>query len=179
MILDAAYRCFARHGVRRTTMEDIAATAGMSRPAVYQYVRNKDEVFRRLAERLFTTATVAARTALVSEGDLAGRLYGILEPRLALTRQVFRDSPHATELLGEHARLTADLDAALTADLKRFVTAALVAAEVPRRAARETAEIAVALARGVEADRSDERATARRLRRGLILIVAGLDADAD
>jgi TetR/AcrR family transcriptional regulator len=44
-ILDAAYRCFARHGARRTTMDDIAAEAGLSRPAVYQYVRNKDDVF--------------------------------------------------------------------------------------------------------------------------------------
>jgi TetR/AcrR family transcriptional regulator len=175
-VLDATYHCFARHGVRRTTMEDIATAAGMSRPAVYQYVRNKDDAFRRLAERLFATARAAARAAAGEAAALPDRLFGILGPKLALTQRVFRDSPHATELLGEHARLTVDLDAALAADLKRLVVAALVAAEVPRRDAREIAEIAVALTRGVEADRSDDRATERRLRRGLALIVAGLDA---
>jgi AcrR family transcriptional regulator len=173
-VLDATYRCFARHGVRRTTMEDIAAAAGMSRPAVYQYVRGKDDAFRRLAERLFASVRASARAAAGEGGALPDRLFGILGPKLALTQRVFRDSPHATELLGEQARLSADLDAALTTDLKRLVTAALVAAAVPRRDAREVAEIAVALTRGMEADRSDDRAPARRLHRGLALLVAGL-----
>jgi TetR/AcrR family transcriptional regulator len=173
-VLDATYHCFARHGVRRTTMEDIAAAAGMSRPAVYQHVRNKDDAFRRLAERLFAEARAAARVAAGAAGALPERLFGILGPKLALTQRVFRDSPHATELLGAGARLSADLEAALTADLKRLVTAALVEAGVPRRDARETAEITVALTRGMEADRSDDRACTRRLRRALDLLVAGL-----
>ncbi len=53
-ILDAAYASFTRHGVKRTTMDDIASAAGMSRPSVYQYVRGKDDAFRRLAQRLST-----------------------------------------------------------------------------------------------------------------------------
>ncbi|MFF3326299.1 helix-turn-helix domain-containing protein [Streptomyces sp. NPDC002889] len=36
-VLDAAYETFTKHGVRRTTMEDIARTADMSRAAVHQY----------------------------------------------------------------------------------------------------------------------------------------------
>ncbi len=48
-ILDAAYVCFTRHGVRRTTIDDIARQSGMSRGAVYQCVRNKQEAFRLLA----------------------------------------------------------------------------------------------------------------------------------
>jgi len=31
-VLDAAYQCFTRHGVRKTTMDDIAAAAGMCPP---------------------------------------------------------------------------------------------------------------------------------------------------
>ena len=34
--LDAAETCFERYGVAKTTMEDIAKMAGVSRPTVYR-----------------------------------------------------------------------------------------------------------------------------------------------
>ena len=64
-VLDATYECLTRYGVRRTTMEDIASVAGMSRAAVYQYVRNKDDAFRGLAEA--TLSDYLVRTERLSE----------------------------------------------------------------------------------------------------------------
>ncbi|MFI8083682.1 TetR/AcrR family transcriptional regulator [Kitasatospora sp. NPDC086009] len=49
--------------MRRTTMDDIAGAMGVSRSAVYQYVRGKDDAFRRLAERLHRQALARARRA--------------------------------------------------------------------------------------------------------------------
>jgi AcrR family transcriptional regulator len=43
-IQKAAIEEFASHGLRRTSMADIARAAGISRPALYQYFRDKDEV---------------------------------------------------------------------------------------------------------------------------------------
>src|SRR4051794_5495836 len=57
---DPPYACLVRHGIRNTPMDDIAAAAGMSRPAVYQYVRNKDDAFRRVASRIFAEAVEEA-----------------------------------------------------------------------------------------------------------------------
>ena len=91
-ILDAAYVSFTRHGIRRTTMDDIAAAAEMSRPSVYQYVRNKDDAFRRLAERMFTGALTQARAAARDEGPLAQRLFGACAVKLALTQRIWQDS---------------------------------------------------------------------------------------
>jgi TetR/AcrR family transcriptional regulator len=179
-ILDAAYLCFTRHGVRRTTMDDIATAAGMSRPAVYQYVRNKTDAFRRLADRLFGQTLAQARSGADEPGPLADRLDAILAPKLALTQRLFRDSPHAPELLGENIRLTADLDAgfsrAMTNLLTRTVRAAARRHEIVVRPpeAREFAELALALTRGLEADPTDERRARQRLRRGLALLVAGV-----
>lgn len=51
-VLDAAYDCLTRYGARRTTMDDIATTMGVSRSAVHQYVRRKDDAFRLLSARL-------------------------------------------------------------------------------------------------------------------------------
>jgi AcrR family transcriptional regulator len=47
-ILEAAYQCFATYGIRKTTMEDIAAISGASRPTVYRYFSSKDHILRHI-----------------------------------------------------------------------------------------------------------------------------------
>ncbi len=183
-ILDAAYECFTRHGVRKTTMDDIARTAGMSRPAVYQYVRNKEDAFRRLAARIFDDALARARGAAVADGTLAQRLDRILAVKLAVTQRLFRDSPHASELMGETARVSADLDRAFMAQMADLLTGTITDAAAQAdlalgdENAREIAELALALTRGLEADLSDPDRPRERLRNGIALLVAGLAATA-
>lgn len=43
-ILDATLRQLEQHGVRRTTMDDIAQEAGLSRPTLYEYFPNKGAI---------------------------------------------------------------------------------------------------------------------------------------
>lgn len=74
-ILEAANRCFLRFGLRRTTVEDVARDAGVSRGSVYRYfkdkdtlvasamVRNADAFFRQLGERLGRLKTFEAKVA--------------------------------------------------------------------------------------------------------------------
>jgi TetR/AcrR family transcriptional regulator len=178
-ILDAAYACFTRHGVRRTTMDDIAAAADMSRPAVYQYVRSKDDAFRRLATRLFDSTLAQARAAAEVEGTLSERLHAILATKLELTLQLWRDSPHAAELLDAGARLSGDLVESMHAAMSELIIATVDAAvrrgELAPDAvdAGELADIALALTRGLEGDLTDPDRPRRRLREGVRLIVAG------
>lgn len=55
-LLDAAGRCFVRHGPAATTLSMIAAEAGCSRPTVYRYFSDRDAVrvafIRRAAQEL-------------------------------------------------------------------------------------------------------------------------------
>lgn len=44
-ILDAADKLFCKYGVDKTTMEQIAAEAGYSKPTLYGYFKDKDEVY--------------------------------------------------------------------------------------------------------------------------------------
>ncbi|RLM27785.1 DNA-binding transcriptional repressor AcrR [Brenneria alni] len=44
-ILDAALRIFSEHGVSATSLADIAATAGVTRGAIYWHFKNKVELF--------------------------------------------------------------------------------------------------------------------------------------
>jgi AcrR family transcriptional regulator len=43
-VLAAAQRCIQRYGIRKTTMEDIALEAGMSRPNVYRYFADRNDL---------------------------------------------------------------------------------------------------------------------------------------
>ena len=62
-IIDGALRCIARHGVSKTTVDDVARDAGISRATVYRvFPGGKDEVLRAVADtevaRLFAALGV-------------------------------------------------------------------------------------------------------------------------
>lgn len=60
-LLDAAQETLLRYGVAKTTMEDIARAAGVSRPTIYRYFRDRDdlvtEIIRMRARKLFVLGT--------------------------------------------------------------------------------------------------------------------------
>lgn len=175
-ILDAAYACFARHGMRRTTMDDIAAAAGMSRPAVYQYVRNKEDAFRQLGTRIFDGALARARAAATTDRPLADRLHDVLSAKLELTLKLQQDSPHAAELLDAGTRLSGELVDAFVAGMRSIITGMLTgpATTTPVDPA-DVADIAMALAHGIEpSDPADPDRPRRQLRLAVDLLVAGL-----
>ncbi|MHB9848360.1 TetR/AcrR family transcriptional regulator [Streptomyces sp. Tue6028] len=151
-VLDATYDCLTRYGVRRTTMDDIASTMGVSRSAVYQYVRSKDDAFRKLAARLHDRALVRARAA-AADRDVPHdrRIRGVLVAKLDLVLELSGPSPHTAELLDAKARLFGGICCAFTADLRRlliglFAEAGTVGGVEPA----EAADIALALVVGLE-----------------------------
>ncbi|MFE7169752.1 TetR/AcrR family transcriptional regulator [Streptomyces sp. NPDC057616] len=167
-------------GVRRSTMDNIAREAGMSRPAVYQYVRNKQDAFRRLAARLLDAALADARAAIATPGDLTEQLTGVLEAKLGLAARLWHDSPaHAAELLGVETRQSADLVEAYNDAMRDLLTSAIATTrpDLSKADAGEVAELLLAFTRGLEADLADPEAPARRLRHGVALLIAGLDHD--
>ena len=50
-ILAAAQRCIDRHGIRKTTMDDVASEVGLSRPSVYRYFADRDDLLIELITR--------------------------------------------------------------------------------------------------------------------------------
>jgi TetR/AcrR family transcriptional regulator, acrAB operon repressor len=51
-ILDTAERLFSERGVARTSLADIADTAGLTRGAIYWHFRNKGDLFTALLDRV-------------------------------------------------------------------------------------------------------------------------------
>lgn len=67
-IYEQATRLFAERGFAGTSLQDIADAMGMTRPSLYYYVRNKDELLARLVTEI--TEAPAAATEEIADRDL-------------------------------------------------------------------------------------------------------------
>lgn len=108
-ILTAATTLFSRYGFKRTTMEDIATGAGLSRASLYLSFRNKEDIFRELARALQEEAIGRAEAALGEPGPLAERLRLAVEAKSLRMMEIAQTSPHGSELMDENSRLCGDL----------------------------------------------------------------------
>ena len=63
-ILQAGMKAFLAYGYSRVTMDQIAQTAEMSRPALYLLFKNKADIYRALAAKLVSESFEKARVAL-------------------------------------------------------------------------------------------------------------------
>ena len=68
-VLDAAVGVFARFGYRKTSMDDVARAAGVSRQGLYLSFANKEELFRRALEHSLSNQLACAITALSRAED--------------------------------------------------------------------------------------------------------------
>jgi AcrR family transcriptional regulator len=112
-ILDAALRVFRRHGFRRSSIEQAAEAAGLTRQALYHHFQSKEALFRAVIEQLYERALAAeiaaADAAEKTGGSLADILAAQVNARLKHLIASFDGSPHIEELFSEHLALGRDL----------------------------------------------------------------------
>jgi AcrR family transcriptional regulator len=75
----AAIEQFTNRGIAATSMADIAEAAGVSRPALYQYYRDKDEIFAAALVGFFEDLVDNALSELAGPSPLAVRLDRFLQ----------------------------------------------------------------------------------------------------
>jgi AcrR family transcriptional regulator len=78
-VIAAASVVFLRYGRVRTTMNDIAAEAGISRPALYLIFPQKDEIFALVIDRLLDGKLTEWRKALPKMRSLDRKLHHCCE----------------------------------------------------------------------------------------------------
>ncbi len=79
-ILDAAIQVFGRQGFRKTSVDELAAAAAISKPGLYLHFRSKEELINAAFERYFAEGLAQADAALKKPGaNLAQRLHGALD----------------------------------------------------------------------------------------------------
>ena len=112
-ILRAAMLVFRRHGFRRSSIEQAAEAAGLTRQALYHHFKSKEALFRAVIEQLHENALAAEIAAAKAEEKAGGSLADILVAQVTgrLTQLIasFDGSPHIEELFSEHLVQARDL----------------------------------------------------------------------
>ncbi|HXH60758.1 MAG TPA: TetR/AcrR family transcriptional regulator [Fimbriimonadaceae bacterium] len=90
-ILDAADRVIGRHGLRKATMDDVAAEAGVSRRTVYDYFANKQDLALASIDRVVKRAHARISVEADSAEPAAERLYRMLVARVKVRIESVRD----------------------------------------------------------------------------------------
>jgi AcrR family transcriptional regulator len=88
-ILAAAERCIERHGIRKTTMDDVASEVGLSRPSVYRYFADRDDLLIELISRRARVLLDGARKSISRQSSLSDQ---IVEGTLYLADHARRDN---------------------------------------------------------------------------------------
>ncbi|HEY0853030.1 MAG TPA: helix-turn-helix domain-containing protein, partial [Bradyrhizobium sp.] len=132
-ILQAAMTVFRRHGFRRSSIEETAEAAGLTRQALYHHFKSKEALFRAVIERVHDNAladgAAAAETAEAAGKTLADIIVAQVAARLKAFIACFDGSPHVEELFSEHLNHARDLyqhyaalhDAQVAATVERTV----------------------------------------------------------
>ncbi len=131
-ILNAAFQAFAAFGFRRTTMDDIAQEARLSRTALYQTYRNKEEIFRALCRAYYEQAVFDIQAAF-SQPDmtLETALMACFVAKDSKFVEVVLTSPYGHELLDAESGVSQDLAVAGEAQMTAVLAEWLALQEVP------------------------------------------------
>jgi AcrR family transcriptional regulator len=143
LIEDAAARLFANRGYGATTMEHIAAEAGVSKPMVYRHFESKRELQMKLLEhRRDELAAAALDSFLQLEGEFDRRLPAMVDAWFAhvqehpdTCRVLFRDATGDVEVEALQRELRRRQRAADMALLREF------APQLPERELEPLGEI--------------------------------------
>jgi AcrR family transcriptional regulator len=169
-ILDAATSIFSRYGFKKTSMDDVARAAGLSRQGLYLHFATKEALFQAALLHLVETLRAAGRAALAREDlDVEERLVTMFEAVHAGLIGT-PSAEHMRELLevaGELIpSLTAEFNAGVIADVARALRVSGVAARWKDEgfSAKELAEQLSATSEGTKHQVTTQAAYRERMR---------------
>lgn len=177
-ILGSAIQAFSTYGFRKTSMDDIARGAGMSRPALYQHYRNKEDIFRSLVQHHYDSVTDGVAAALAQDGSVTEVLTGAILKQGEGT-EVLLTSPHGMELLDAGTSTAADIVDAGEARLQEIYAAWMTSEVLQGRAClpADAAQVAAMLTtslKGVKTHAPDFETYLDRVKLLAAIVGAGL-----
>lgn len=157
-LLEAALGVFARFGYRKTSMDEVAQAAKISRQGLYLHFANKEELFRATLHHAVQDTLAAARLALAEDAPIDARLARAFDEWLG--RYIGRFAADAADLI----EATETLAITTMAEHEKLFVEAVAAA------LRES---------GVAAAYKSAGITARQLAENLVLTAKGLKHSCD
>jgi TetR/AcrR family transcriptional regulator of autoinduction and epiphytic fitness len=134
-VLDAALAVFARYGFRKTSMEEVARAADISRQGLYLHFRDKQALFRATIGKMLDDGLAAVDAELARDAPIGPRLYGAMKAWYG--RSVGTPAENADELLARSVALLRDAmersGAAVVERLTQAIAASPLAARLAER----------------------------------------------
>lgn len=178
-ILAAALQVFSRYGYKKTSMDEVARAADLSRPGLYFHFASKEELFVAALVSLLDQTLAAAAAAIHRPGPLADRLVAaLLAAHQHFVASATPDPGHLDELLTSARTLASREIAAHEAAFLAMLTEGL-APELPPGCPIDAGELAAlveTLSVGVKHQSADIDAYRVRVERAIRALLALLSA---
>lgn len=172
----AAIEQFAERGFAGTSMAHIADAAGMSRPALYQYFRDKGDIFTSAFVALFEDLVERALWALQQPGSTAEQLDGFLQRYEGDLWERMATSPYAEEIIRSKNDDVVAAVAVVVGRLSAGLAAYLEQRSEDAQARAEWVELLRWSPKGLTYDRPSVDTFRRRLTALARVVAADLDA---
>lgn len=173
-VLATALATFARYGYQKTSMDDVARAAAISRPGLYFLFDSKQNLFRAAVVRALDDDLAAARRALDEAGrPLRDRLIEAFDAWTGrYVGPIARDVP---VLLETHPELLGDIVADYPARFAAMVTEAVVAAGGRGGRAEDVARTLLSTVAGVKHEAGTREQFVERMTVAVELLLAALE----
>jgi AcrR family transcriptional regulator len=100
-IIEAAWSCFLQHGYAKTSLEDVAKRASLSRPLIYLQFANKQELFCCAIEKMMDRNFDSAKIVLNLDLDRKTKLLRLIDAWLLDPLAHLMSSPQGDELFDQ------------------------------------------------------------------------------
>jgi AcrR family transcriptional regulator len=125
-VLETALTVFTRHGFRKTSIEDIAKAAGISRQGIYFHFKNKDELLRASVQKSLDAGLRAANEILDDDRlTLEEKLLQALDKRFGRYAGLF--NPDASDIETQCERILGDAVGKYRSAFQRKLETAILA----------------------------------------------------
>lgn len=143
----AAMQCFAKYGLDKTTLDDIAKTVGMSKASLYYYYRNKEDIFLETAMDEGREFLAGLQQKTLLKKGIRNRIWFYLQSRFAYYANVLNmNRVSAATLNNLLPRFFELYDAMMRQEkefLKTLIEQAINTGELPKMNAAKIASILI------------------------------------
>lgn len=124
-IIEAAWSCFLQHGYAKTSLEDVAKRANLSRPLIYLQFANKKELFSCAIEREMNASFDAANKILNLNVDRKTKLLMVIDAWLLDPLASLMKSPQGNELFDQALAIASSLKVSHHDRTRQLLTAVI------------------------------------------------------
>lgn len=151
-ILTAAFDVFASYGFKRTSMDDIAKAAGVSRPALYQSFSNKVDIYTAIVTSFCNSVQLEWQNIVQSDRSAVERLSAVFKIAVVEPHAMMENMPHGEEIIGLKHDFAQDVFEDFNAKLHAVFVEILMSAETSEEFSNDLANMLTQAVAGMKAN---------------------------